>query len=312
MNAAGTADACEVAPEAPLAEQLHLPAVGAVSLVVADLCRSLRFYREVLSFRQIGPEMAETTTVGADHYAARTVQVGLGDELLELTQFCGVAGRPVPTDSRANDRWFQHVAIVVSDMRRAHARLVDAGTTLISAGPQRLPCSNRDAAGIVALYFKDPDGHPLELIHFPAGKGDRKWHQGGPLLQGIDHTAIVVADTGASLRFYRDGLGLRIVGQGLNHGPEQERLSGVASACVRITSLRAQSGPGIELLEYLSPRVGRPRPAGGHVYDLGRSRTRIAVRRSEPTSVGSIVHSSKRVATLVCDPDGHSVLTEAR
>ena len=33
------------------------------------------------------------------------------------------AGRPAPADSRSNDRWFQHVAIIVSDMDRAYARL---------------------------------------------------------------------------------------------------------------------------------------------------------------------------------------------
>src|SRR5207249_11847147 len=85
---------------------------------------------------------------------------------------------------------------------------------------------NPNAGGIRAFYFRDPDDHPLEILQFPAGKGDPKWQRAeGRLFLGIDHTAIVVASTDASLRFYRDLLGLRIAGTSLNYGPEQERLN---------------------------------------------------------------------------------------
>jgi catechol 2,3-dioxygenase-like lactoylglutathione lyase family enzyme len=42
---------------------------------------------------------------------------------------------------------------------------------------------------------------------------------------GIDHTAIVVADTDRSLSCYRDTPSLRAVGGSENSGPEQERLN---------------------------------------------------------------------------------------
>src|SRR5262245_17083266 len=80
------------------------------------------------------------------------------------------------------------------------------------------------------------------------------------LFLGIDHTAIVVNSTEASLACYRDTLGLRVVGQSENYGPEQERLNNVFGARLRITTLRAPAGPGVELLEYLTPRDGRPAP----------------------------------------------------
>jgi catechol 2,3-dioxygenase-like lactoylglutathione lyase family enzyme len=66
---------------------------------------------------------------------------------------------------------------------------------------------------------------------------------------GIDHTAIVVGNTDASLSFYRDMLGLRVAGESENYGTEQEHLNNVFGAQLRITSLRAAAGPGIELLE---------------------------------------------------------------
>ena len=80
------------------------------------------------------------------------------------------------------------------------------------------------------------------------------------LFLGIDHTAIVVDDTDASLAFYRDGLGMRRRGRERELGPEQERLNNVFGARLRITALRAAAGPGIELLEYLAPATaGRSR-----------------------------------------------------
>ena len=79
-----------------------------------------------------------------------------------------------------------------------------------STGPQTIPTSNKAAAGIRAFYFKDPDGHNLEIIYFPQGKGDpRSANTNGKFFLGIDHTAIVVDDTAQSSKFYRDLLGLK-------------------------------------------------------------------------------------------------------
>jgi catechol 2,3-dioxygenase-like lactoylglutathione lyase family enzyme len=84
-----------------------------------------------------------------------------------------------------------------------------------SPGPQRLPDWNPDAGGIEAFYFKDPDGNHLEVLEFPEGKGDPKWHRPGEeLFLGIDHMAVVVGDTDSSLAFYREALGLEVAGDG--------------------------------------------------------------------------------------------------
>src|SRR5207237_7007706 len=139
-----------------------------------------------------------------------------------------------------------------------------------SPGPQRLPDGNPKAGGIRAFYFKDPDGHALEILQFPSGKGDARWQRPSDrVFLGIDHTAIVVGDTETSLRFYRDTLGLRIVGGSENHGLEQERLNDVPGARLRSTTLRAAEGPAIELLEYLAPRDGRPYPPDTMANDRG-------------------------------------------
>jgi catechol 2,3-dioxygenase-like lactoylglutathione lyase family enzyme len=227
-------------------------------------------------------------------------------------------GRPIPGDSKSNDLWFQHLALVVGDMDRAWAKLQAAGVKPVSeGGPQTLPLSNPAAGGIRACYFRDDDGHNLEIIWYPAGRGNPRWQMASErLVLGVDHTAVAVLDTSRSLKFYRDLLGFEVGGESLNAGPEQERLSGVPGARVRITGLRGDSGPGIELLEYLEPRSGRPFPADARSTDLLHweivVRVRgLAVLTARLLEAGANIVSRESKAIVVRDPDGHALrLTE--
>jgi catechol 2,3-dioxygenase-like lactoylglutathione lyase family enzyme len=256
-------------------------AVVSVGLTVSDLDRSVRFYRDVLTFEELCENEAAGEVlehvVGVFGARVRTAKMRLGGETLELTEYLSPVGRPIPLDSKSNDRWFQHVAIVVRDMDQAYARLREHKVAHASTGPQTLPDWNHGAAGIRAFYFKDPDGHVLEILSFPLGKGDAKWHAAGDdLFIGIDHTAIVVGDTERSLDLYRDLLGLRLAGESENYGTEQEHLNNVFGARLRITSLRAHTGPGVELLEYLSPTGGRPFPDDARANDFVHWETALA------------------------------------
>ena len=258
-------------------------AVTVVGMTVSDLDRAVDFYGRVLGFERVW----ETEVAGAAYerlqglfgVRMRVARLRLGDERIELTEYLAPStGRPIPPDSRSQDRWFQHIAIVVSDMDAAYRRLREHRVRHASSGPQRLPDWNPSAGGIEAFYFKDPDGHVLELIAFPPGKGDPRWRERSRgLFLGIDHTAIVVADTDQSLRFYRDTLGLAVAGTSENHGTEQEHLNNVFGARLRITTLRASAGPGIELLEYLAPGDGRPIPPDTRANDLIHWQTTVAV-----------------------------------
>src|SRR5262250_1331063 len=248
-------------------------AVDSVDITVSNMERAVDFYSHVLSFQNVSD-----TEVAGENYEdlegvygvrMRVVRMQLGDEFSELTEYLAPKGRPIPAEARSNDRSFQHIAIIVSDMDKAYAWLRQNNVEQISSAPQRLPNWNRNASGIKAFYFKDPDGHPLEILQFPPDKGADKWHRpSDKLFLGIDHTAIVVGDTEATLHLYRDLLGMRVVGESENYGTEQEHLNNVFGAHLRITSLRAGSGPGIELLEYLSPRDGRRFPVDEHANDL--------------------------------------------
>ena len=275
---------------APAQAQTTQPvrAVVRIGMTVDDLDRSERFFTDVLDFHR-------DSALRDDVNHTRIVDLKLGDETLELTDYLDPGGRAIPPDLRSNDRWFQHIAIVTTDMDAAYQRLQAHHVRSVSLSPQRLPDWNPNAGGIRAFYFKDPDDHVLELINFPPGKGNPKWQQAKSLFVGIDHTAIVVADTDASLAFYRDRLGLKIAGRSDNYGIEQERLNNVVGAHLRITSLRAAEGPGIEFLEYLTPRDGRPFPADSRPNDLFHWQTTLLV-------------PGLSAASLVRDPDGHAML----
>jgi catechol 2,3-dioxygenase-like lactoylglutathione lyase family enzyme len=299
-------------------------AVDSVGLTVSNLERSTAFFRDVLSFTverefEASGRDVELLT-GVFGARVRTARLRLGREAIELTEFLAPRGRPYPADTRGNDRWFQHVAIITSNMDAAYRRLRDHGVPHASTGPQRLPDWNPNAGGISAFYFRDPDGHFLEVLQFPPGKGEARWQDHRALFLGIDHTAIVSSDTAQSLRFYRDGLGMAIAGGAENHGVEQEHLNNVFGVRLRITTLKATEGPGVELLEYLAPRDGRPAPLDLRANDLAHWQTTMVARDPAvllSATFGGWLVSPDMVAPpapfqfarglLVRDPDAHGV-----
>lgn len=202
-----------------------------VVLPVRDVARSARFYAALLGLpASDGPVL---------HIGAATVQLRQSDN---------------PAVPRAsNDPVFRHMALVVQDLPAAQKVALAAGAQATSSVPQRLPAWNLVASGSGAWDFRDPDGHPLELIHFPPGKGNPAWQERScRLVLGIDHMALATGDMVASLEFYR-GLGFRVSGYSVNLGPEQEALSGVPGAAVLVASLAGASGLGHELLQYMRP-----------------------------------------------------------
>src|SRR5439155_15571646 len=75
--------------------------------------------------------------------------------------------------------------------------------------------------------------------------------------------------------------GLRVAGSSENYGTEQEHLNNVFGARLRITGLRASKGPGVEFLEYLAPRDGRPYPGDEKANDLIHWQTRLLVSKAK-------------------------------
>ena len=99
-------------------------AVGPIQVTVGDMDRSVDFYSRVLTFEKISDSEVAGEDVerlfGVFGARVRIVKMKLGDESIELVQFLAPRGRAIPADSRSNDLWFQHIAIIVSDMDQAY------------------------------------------------------------------------------------------------------------------------------------------------------------------------------------------------
>lgn len=247
--------------------------VSAIRLLCPDPAATARFYKAVFGC--------------AAHPAPHGVTLDFPRGRVELSACPPSKAAPAP----ANSTGFQHFAVIVSDMDAAYGHLgsVPGWTAITRAGPARLPASS---GGVMAFKFRDPDGHPLELLGFPPGGAPDAWRDRPGLFLGIDHTAITVADTQRAIAFYAE-LGFSVSARSLNQGPEQAQLDGLDAPRVEVTAL-AQPGDGpphLELLCYVQPgTIADARPAD----DVLASRIVLLDTEARPGARSDVV-----------DPDGH-------
>ena len=283
-----------------------------LDFTVADLAPTRRFY-EALGFEGLGRaalDEAEMALLGLAGSRAERFGMRLGRQEVGVVRF-DPPGRAYPAGSTSADLWFQHIAIAVSDMAKAHRRAMAAGARPITqGGPQTLAANT---GGVTAFKFRDPDGHPLELLFFPAGAGAAPWHEPGvasPFL-GIDHTAIAVGHT-AEVRAFYEGLGFAAGECSHNRGPEQERLDDVAAVRVEVVPMMLPvRPPHVELLGY---EVGRrrPMPPETRADDIWSTRIWIEVESLAGAADRAIVFPDGTRALHMSDPDGHAVVLAER
>lgn len=281
---------------------LRIGRLARFGLTTADVESAASFYEAVFGCRRIASdrlcgsdfEQLMNVTGGADR-----ITLSLGREIIQLMQFDS-PGAAYPAASSSSDLVFQHFAIVVADMERAFKRLsAIAGWTPIStAGPERLPASS---GGVTAFKFRDPEGHPLELLAFPGDAGSN-WQAVSPdeIFLGIDHSAISVSDSVASIDFYQN-LGLSVSSRSFNHGSEQQRLDDLADADVGVTALAPHCpAPHLELLCY---RRARQRSTSvRRSNDIASTHLVFELCTASDAAVGHIKMRSMH------DPDGHAFL----
>ena len=265
-----------------MSSEVRLAAIKGFRLVTRDLERLTTFY-EALGFiasDPIGIDAAEMAALGLAG-DGRRMPMMLGESRLDLDCFAQ-PGRPYPAAADAADLIFQHLALVTSDAESAWVKALAAGATAISqGGPVALPAS---VGGVTAVKFRDPDGHPLELLQFPADSNPR-WKGEG--FSGIDHSAVSVAAVEDSVRFYALH-GLRVGNRTLNYGPTQVALDGLDSVVVDVVPMNPQRAtPHVELLRYRTP--------------TGRS---FSPSATNDTAATRIVWDAGQNA-LLRDPHGH-------
>jgi catechol 2,3-dioxygenase-like lactoylglutathione lyase family enzyme len=303
-----------------------------ISTTVADLRRAEAFYVDGLGFipqhqtRIEDPAWARLMGVATES-KVDALTLRLGAQEIELLAFAP-PGRPYPPLRSANDGWFQHIALVVEDIEGAWSRL---GSRLASrspieistAGPQVLPANT---GGVTAVKFRDPEGHPLELLRLPSGVGDPVWQHGrGAEPLGYDHSAITIRDVDRSIAFYTGLLGLRVSGRSLNSGVEQDRLDGLTHTLVDVVALEPADvvTPHLELLCYRRPK-GRAPGSEVMANDVASTRQVYRVDRLEElvrrlteagvtlVSPGVVDLSGGGHAAAIRDPDGHMIVLTSR
>ena len=296
-----------------------------ISRNVVQLDRSTAFYQDRLGFLPIGPAFIMERALAAElGFGARDINVQrlrLGEEELELVE-AGPNARPYTSPNTSADLEFQHLAVRCMDIDIAFTRLyredsVSVLPTTISRGsdggpaPIRLPDGS---GGVTAFKFRDPDGHPLELLQ-PAGDENAR----STVRAGVDHTAISVSSAPSSIAFYADSLGLTMNAYQTNSGSEQGLLDALENPIVDVVSLQttSESSPHLELLAYRRP-IAAQSPTGASATDIVSDR--IVVRCSDLSRLASnlgmpsrhIRPTSEGPILLFQGPDGHYLLAIER
>ena len=140
------------------------------SRTVADMERSLGFYRDLLGLEVVLDERLEgeplERVVGLAGARLRVVELRLGSELLlELIEYTAPKGRPLASDASAADVGAHHIALLVDDIHAAHSRLVAAGVRFTTAPVE---ITGGLFAGTWTTYCFDPDGMTVELWRPPS------------------------------------------------------------------------------------------------------------------------------------------------
>lgn len=138
-----------------------MKAIRHTGIVVSDMERSLKFYRDLLGFKEI-KRMEESggyidTVLGGQKIKVLTVKMSADDgNLIELLSFGPLQGGA--DKKRLDGIGLSHIAFTVNDLDKQYRELTKKGIKFNSA-PQKSP----DGYAKVA-FCEDPDGTFLELV----------------------------------------------------------------------------------------------------------------------------------------------------
>lgn len=137
-----------------------------VALCVADMNRSLPFYRDVLGFQQCveldfeGHEVSRV--MGLDDCQFKGVFLRRDGMHLELISF-HKPRPPARPEPRANQLGLSHFTFTVDDLDRTLADLKARGVPVLEH------TRGEPAPGVPVCLIRDPDGNLIELYQHPEG-----------------------------------------------------------------------------------------------------------------------------------------------
>jgi len=135
--------------------------VNHTGISVADIDRSLSFYRDLLGLELIFDSDVDdveplNAVVGMDRARGRVAWLMAGDTMIELWQWDHPHGRDLPEDYRPADRGVTHFALQTDDVDELYRTVVDAG---YHANTRPL-----DLGLHKTTYIRGPDQEIIEIL----------------------------------------------------------------------------------------------------------------------------------------------------
>ncbi len=138
-----------------------------VGVTVADLERSLRFYRDLLGLQVLHTGVDEGAWIddvlGIDGAVIATADLDAGDgRIIELVEYR--SPREPAAVTRCSQPGTLHLAVVVDSVAGTLARIAAAGGTVVSRRPATVDLAESSWHGVTVAYTRDPDGAIVELV----------------------------------------------------------------------------------------------------------------------------------------------------
>jgi len=139
-----------------------------MALSVADMQRSLEFYRDLLGLNLVreldcGPDTQLGQVVGLPGCHAKIAHLMCGETMLELFEYTDPRGDPISGQHSQANQGFVHIGFQSNDVRGDYRRLADQQVSFISEPVEFRP-------GVWIVYFHGPDGEVCELRETPGGQ----------------------------------------------------------------------------------------------------------------------------------------------
>jgi len=132
-----------------------------VALSVANLDRSIAFYRDIIGLKVIrviecSPETRLGDVAGMPGCTARIAHLGSEQNILELFEYQKPRGKKIPKDYKQADHGLIHLGFTSTDVRADYAKFKKLGIRCFGE-----PIEFR--RGVWIFYFYGPDGEVCEL-----------------------------------------------------------------------------------------------------------------------------------------------------
>ena len=310
-----------------LEQQVSGPSLGVRAIIhsVANLDKTVKFYRDGLGMEPLGPggqpltalrapnplnaELSRFTNTQGAKFRNATFEIPGAKLQLELTEFSGIPLKHVVP--RMPDPGATTLILMIRDLDATLAKVKENGGTVLSLGGHPLKVGGENSKSR-SVFVRDPDGFLLELAHLepplPSESGS-----GNILGARIGRT---IENTEQSLKFYRDVLGFETKpGAAFTTDKTIASLIDARGAQWRINSATVPGSPvEWELIEFKNiarnplhlgvPDVGSPAVS---VFVKDAAATMEAVRAgggSVETGGGRPLPLGKNMLVFVRDPNG--------